>query len=314
MKGNPISPAVLSALVLLVSPVFAQLPKSNTGVSRMVITALATHGSAVPSIPKEDVLVMEGNTRDKVADWQAAQGDHAGLELFFLIDDSSSTTLGSQLQDIRKFILAQPPSTQIGVAYMRNGGAQILQRLTADHNEAAKALRLPSGVPGVNASPYFSLSDLIKKWPGSINRREVFMITDGIDRYYSGVQQDPYVDAAISDAQRSGVIVYSVYFPGTGFVDRSYWRTWWGQIYLSQTSDRTGGNAYYIGFNGAPVSLAPYLDDVGQRLDHQYWLAFLPKAQKKASLQPVRVRTEAPNAELVSADRAWIPAMPKTSD
>ena len=44
---------------------------------------------------------------------------------------------------------------------MQNGSAQIVQNLTADHPLAAKSVRLPMGIAGVNASPYFSLENLI---------------------------------------------------------------------------------------------------------------------------------------------------------
>ncbi len=39
-------------------------------------------------------------------------------------------------------------------------------------------------------------------------RREVIMVTDGVDRYSGGRfdPEDPYVQAAISDAQKAGVI------------------------------------------------------------------------------------------------------------
>ncbi len=81
---------------------------------------------------------------------------HAALELFILIDDGSTTSLGSQLEDIRKFINAQPASTKVGVAYMRDGMARIVQNLTERSRAAAKALRLPMGMPesmGVHIFP-----------------------------------------------------------------------------------------------------------------------------------------------------------------
>jgi hypothetical protein len=291
-----------------------QVAPSTEVVARLVVTAVAQHGAAPPMIAQNDVMVYEGHDRDKIADWVPAQGDHAGLQLFLLIDDSSATSLGSQLQDIRKFILAQPASTGVGVAYMQNGTAQVLQDLTADHAAAAKALRLPTGSPGANSSPYFSVNDLIKKWPGTTDRREVLMLTDGVDRYWGSGLNDPYVESAIDAAQRGGILIFSIYTPREGAGEQSYWRNWWGQNYMSELSDRTGGQSYYIGFSGAPPSLVPFLDDVARRLAHQYWLAFFPKPQKKAGLQPVRVTTEVPKVELVSTDRAYVPASSKAPE
>ena len=146
---------------------------------------------------------------------------------------------------------------------MQDGIARIEQNLTSDHAQAAKALRLPMGMRGANGSPYFSLSDLIKRWPESTARREVLMVSDGIDRYYgSGDLDDPYLDEAIDDAQRAGILVSAIYTPGVGHFGHSYWQTYWGQLYLAQLADKTGGEAYYIGFNGPPVSFAPYLEDL----------------------------------------------------
>jgi len=100
-------------------------------------------------------MVHQGKDRDQVTDWTPAQGDRAALELFILIDDEANTSLGSQLEDIRQFINAQPPSAKIGVAYMQNGIARVAQAPTSDHPQAAKALRLPLGASGANASRIF---------------------------------------------------------------------------------------------------------------------------------------------------------------
>ena len=104
---------------------------------------------------RDDVMVYEGHDRDRVTAWVPLQGDHAGLEFFILLDDSSSVSLGSQLEDLRQFINAQPPTTKIGIAYMQNGTAQVVQNLTSDHAAAAKALRLPMGNPGASRESVF---------------------------------------------------------------------------------------------------------------------------------------------------------------
>ena len=256
-------------------------------------------------------MVYEGHDRDRVTDWVPAQGDHAALEFFILIDDGASISLGSQLDDLRQFINGQPATAKIGIAYMQNGMADVLQNPTSDHAAAAKALRLPQGIVGADASPYFSLQDLIKRWPQTTARREVFMVTDGVDWFGGSMAEDPYVDAAIADAQRAGVVVFDIYMPGRGHAAHSYWRYYWGQIYLSQVAEETGGEAYYIGFTGAPVTFAPYLEGVANRLNSQYFLGFLAKPEKKAGMRRIRLRTEVPNAELVAAPQVYVPATPQ---
>ena len=288
----------------------AQQPPAETGVSvKVVVTAEPQRGSDVPALDAKDVMVHEGKDRDQVTDWVPAQGEHAGLELFILLDDSSAQSVSTKFDDIRKFIDGQPNSTLIGVAYMRNGAAQIEQKLTGDQRLAAKALRIPLGIMGLNASPYFALSDLVKHWPKSTDRREVLMVSDGIDLYYGiGDLQDPYLSAAIDDAQRAGVVVSAIYSPGAGHFGHSYWQTYWGQLYLAELADRTGGESYYIGLTGPPVAFTPYLNEFANRLNHQYMLTFLAKPEKKAGLRRVKITTEVPNVQLVAADHVYVPA------
>jgi hypothetical protein len=216
-----------------------------------------------------------------------------------LLDDSSRGNLGLQLSDIRSFLSGLPPTAQVAIGYMRNGTPNLEQNFTNDHALAAKALRLPQGIPGGNGSPYFCISDLVRHWPRGNNeaRREVIMVTDGVDRY-SGARFDPenpYVRAATSDAQKAGVIIYSIYYRGAGRFDRSLAVTDGGQNYLTQISSDTGGKVYLEGF-GNPVSFSPFLSDIQRKLQNQYELTFVSTA--KPGLQPIRVKTNQPNTSL----------------
>src|SRR6266850_7434758 len=93
------------ALALAVPSIAAQQQPPLPGVPvQMVVTVEARHGSDVPAINREDVMVYEGHDRDQVTDWVPLQGSKAGLELFLLIDDASNTSLDSQLEDLRRFI------------------------------------------------------------------------------------------------------------------------------------------------------------------------------------------------------------------
>jgi hypothetical protein len=289
--------------------IYAQTAPANGVEVHVIVTVEARHGAEVPAVSREDVMVSEGHDRDPVTQWTPAQGDHAALELFLLIDDSSNITLGTQLDDLRKFINGQPASAKIGVGYMQNGMARIVQELTADHEQAAASLRLPIGRDSGEASPYFSLGDLIKRWPASAARREVLMVSNGIDLYYGQNDlQDPYLTAAIEEAQRAGIVVSAIYTPAAGHVGHSFWLNYWGQLYLAQLAQKTGGESYSIGLAGAPVSFVPFLEDVTQRLNHQYLLTFLAKSPKKSGFQRVKIKTEVPNADLVAPEEVWVPA------
>jgi hypothetical protein len=300
----------MTMAVVAISTVFAQQnPNTNGTPVHMVVTVEAHHGSDIPTLNREDVNVYEVKERDQVLDWVPAQGDHAGLELFILVDDSSSQSLDTQLSDIKKFISAQPATAKIGVAYMQNGIARIEQNLTDDHDRAAKAIRLPKGYFGADASPYFSLSDLAKHWQQDGTRHEVLMVTNGFDPYYGiGDMLDPYLAAAIEDCQKAGILVSAIYAPSAGHTGHSYWLNYWGQLYLARLAEETGGEAYYIGFVGPAVDFAPYLTDLAGRLNHQYLLTFLAKPQKKSGMQRIKLRTEVHNVDLVSANGVFVPA------
>jgi hypothetical protein len=299
------------SLAVWASAAATQEASPSNGVPvHMVVSVEARHGGNVPTVDREDVMVYQGRDRDKVTGWVPLQGDRAGLQLFVLIDDASNVSLGSQLEDIRQFINALPATTSVGVAYMQNGSAQVAQSLTSDHALASKALRLPLGIAGVNASPYFSLSDLIKRWPENATRREVLIVSDGVDRSWGSGPDDPYVESLIGQAQRAGIIIFAIYTPGIGHYGHSFWRIWWGQNYLDRVADESGGEAYYIGFYGPPVTYTPYLDDLSQKLNDQYLLTFVAKPEKKAGMQPVKLVTETTNAQLVSEDHVYVPAAP----
>ena len=126
--------------------------------------------------------MKQGKTFLKVNQLIPAQGDNAALQLFILIDDALGSGVGKNLNDIRDFINAQPASTMIAVGYMANATIQVAQDFTADHALVVKALRLPRGSLSTIDSPYLSLISLVKRWPQKNVRREVLMVTDGLDR------------------------------------------------------------------------------------------------------------------------------------
>ena len=263
------------------------------------MTAETKAAEGVTTIPRQSISVYENRKLLDVSGWTPLRGARSGLQLVVLLDDSSRGNLGLQLNDIRSFLSGLPPTVQVAIGYMRNGTPNLVQNFTNDHAQAAKALRLPQGIAGGNGSPYFCLSDLVKRWPGGNNnvRREVIMVTDGVDRYSGGRfdPENPYVRAATSDAQKAGVIVYSIYYRGAGRFDRSALATDGGQNYLTQISGDTGGKVYLEGF-GNPVSFAPFLSDIQRKLQNQYELTFVSTA--KPGLQPVRVKTNQPNTRL----------------
>jgi hypothetical protein len=302
----------------------------STAQVHMVITDQAfSDSSEVPALRPENVQVKQGKSVLKVDQLIPAQGDNAALQLFILIDDTCDPGIGTNLNDIRDFINAQPASTLVGVAYMANATIQITQNFTADHALAAKALRLPQGRLSAMDSPYLSLISLIKGWPQQKVRREVLMVSDGIDRLRGERSSlypvrvgpglgtapasstmptiSPDADTASTNSQRYGVIVHSIYATGAGRLGRNAWEAQLGQSGIAKIADETGGEYFALGTQNA-VSFKPYLERLQRIFDNQYYLVFQAVPGKKDSLQRVKISTEAANVEIAAADNVWVPA------
>jgi hypothetical protein len=309
---------------------------SSTIQVHMVITDEAVRDdSEVPILRPENVQVKQGKTSLKVDHLIPARGDNAALQLFILIDDTCDTGIGNSLNDLRDFINAQPATTVVGVAYMSNASIQIAQNFTADHAAAAKAIRLPRGNLSAMDSPYLSLISLIKGWPEQKVRREVLMVSDGIDRLRSdpttraayspsygratrapmpassmstGMSTiSPDADTASTTAQRYGVIVHGIYATGAGRMGRNAWEAQLGQGGVGKIADESGGEYYSLGTQNL-VSFKPYLDRLQRVLENQYYLVFGVVPKNKAGLQRVRISTESPGFEIAAADNVWVPA------
>ncbi|HWW97939.1 MAG TPA: hypothetical protein VNY74_09580 [Edaphobacter sp.] len=221
-----------------------------------------------------------------------------GAQVALLIDDGLRTSIGSELNNLKAFLTSLPQGTEVFVGFMQNGrvvSANDMTGFTTNRAAAAQSLRLPLGLPGASASPYFCLSDFVKNWPSNAENqsglssqqpthkaRIVLMITNGVDPYNGSTsitnQDSPYVASAIADAQRAGVPVYSIYYSDAGF--RRNRGSFSGQSYLLQVAQETGGETYYQG-TGSPVSLVPFLKQFQNALAETYVATFPVEGNKK---------------------------------
>jgi hypothetical protein len=118
---------------------------------------------------------------------------------------------------------------------------------------------------------------------------------------------NPDIDTAAAVAQRTGTMIHSIYYPG---VRHRHWNFWYagnGQNGLAKLSDRTGGESYFIGWP-APVSFAPYLNQLQKVLDNQYLLTFHATPGNKSELQYVKVSTNVAGVNLGAPIAVWLPA------
>src|ERR1700689_4327879 len=169
----------LLASLLLLSLIFftPRLPRAEpqAGASKVpvttVVTVLGPNYTAPPALGKTDVVVRTNKkVREDVVGWDAAQGEKSGLELAIVIDDLVS--IGNQLDDLRKFILAQSKGTSVGVFYANNGVTQAVAPFSTDHDPVAKKVRTTIGRAGPSTSIFLSLMDVMSRWHPSGAARE----------------------------------------------------------------------------------------------------------------------------------------------
>jgi hypothetical protein len=316
-KLNRISSGLLAGCLMASLPFLSVSSFAQSGVqAQTVVTVMPKSGDQTLTIPEAQVKAIVGGKSVKITDWTPLRGDRAGLQIVILIDGSARSGLSLQYKDLESFVKTLPEGAEVGVAYMQNGRAVMAQNITPDRNLAASAFRLTTGIPGGSASPYFCLSDLVKHWPSSstTDRREVLMITDGVDLYYgrSYDPSDPYVQAAITDAQKQGIIVHSIFYRNTGRFDNSQWTEAGAQSYLLLVSQGTGGRAYWQGF-GNPVSFAPFLDDLSTRLKNQYELGILARPANKTQLQTLKLKVSAPKVNVDAPQNILVPGSESAS-
>lgn len=265
--------------------------------SPVIVTADAK-GAQSAAITSHDIIARVNNQPVAVTSWHALRDDPAGLELWILIDDGTNSRIGSQFGDLRDFIRQQPPQIKVAIGYMQYGTVKTVQKPTTDHEAAVKAIRLPSGIPGISASPYIALADFLHKLPvAPAQPREVIFISSGIDPYYGPGPQNPYLENAIQDSQKAGVPVHTIYFSGDGRVGRRFRQINWGQNDLSQLSDETGGRFYWEGESN-PVALKPFLDDLNRRFAEQYVMQ-VDISSARPGFERLNLKTESPRIRLV---------------
>jgi hypothetical protein len=275
--------------------------------------ALVAFDSKTPvsPTPKDLTIKVDGRSTNLL---NFAHVPPNGAQVALLIDDGLRTSIGGELNNLRSFITSLPQGTEVFVGFMQNGRvvpANNMPGFTADRAAAAQSLRLPMGLRGASASPYFCLSDFVKNWPSQAENQSgpqsqqpthkahiVLMITNGVDPYNGSTsitnQDSPYVASAVTDAQRAGVPVYSIYYNDAGF--RGGRGSFSGQSYLLQVAQGTGGEAYYQG-TGSPVSLAPFLKQFQNALAETYVATFPVEANNK-KMVALKVSTNLPKTKV----------------
>ena len=297
-----------AAALLVAAPIFAQ-----EGQGQALLTVLPHGKDATATLTQQDISLKINGKEANITRLKTLRDPGDRLEVIVMLDSGARTSIGTQLSDVADFIKSLPPNAKAGVAYMDLGVAKMAGPLTTDHAAAAKGLHLPIGISGEDASPYFCLSDLAKHWPSNDTgaRREVVMISDGIDYYEPHFDpEDPYMEASITDSVRAGVVVYSIFWENKGFMDRTMYGNDSGQNLLMEVTQATGGNSYWEGL-GNPVSFQPYFKDLLRRFQNQYELTFTAPLKNKPQVADMKLNSKGVPGKVVSPQQVYVGRIPE---
>lgn len=303
MKNADRAVLMVAAALLMAVQAFAQ-GDGGTGQGRAVLTVFAKHSEVAPTITQRDVSVRVNGKDANVTGWAPFKGADDSLELVVLID-SGARNLGRQFEEVTHFIQSQGPNAKLAVGYMENGRAVLSGALSADHQQVASQLHLSGGPI---SSPYFSLSDLARNWPSQDRkaRREVVVLADGIDPNNPRFDvDDPYVQAAINDSVRAGLVVYTVYWRGSDRSNVDANTVNGGQSLLGELTQATGGMSYASGAEN-PVSFQPFLADLMRRLASQYALDFSARLDRKPMIESLKVKIEGLGLQVTAPEQVFV--------
>jgi hypothetical protein len=269
-----------------------------------VVTVLGPSFTAPPPVGKDDVIVHLKNQRADVTAWNPAQGDRSELHLAILIDDG--VNLGPHLSELRHFVATEPSSASIGIFYASNGMTITAVPFSTNHEMVAGKVRVTLGPENSSTSVYLSLIDVMRKMQSLTGRREILLISDGHDPL-RGDLEDPDVDRVISSAQKSGIVIHTLYAT-VGRRSRGMFRQNLSQSNLIKVSSGSGGQSFFQGFN-TPVSFTPFLDKLDTVLQNQYFLTFAtpPSAKKKGEFRNLKVATEQRNVAITAQSQVFVP-------
>ncbi len=311
-KGFTFGLSVALLALLSGGAAVAQAPAQEGVPVRITVTATSREkGQEPPHLAKEDFLVYQSHERRPVLSAVAQQGADNKLDLYIVVDEAIQSDVSLNFRDISAFVRELPSTARVAVLYARNGTVVPGHELTDDREAAVKALRLPLGRIEAGGGIYLSLADFAKHLPPAPDRRSaILFLSSGID-LFRGVQDsypanNPDFEEAVNRLNRSGVTVYTIYVTPAAHFARNLFLVNNGQACLSLLADETGGEAYFQGFE-TPISMQPFLEEMGRHLDHQYLVTFAAKPAKKSRYESIRVTTEVSGVDVTGPGEVYVP-------
>jgi len=107
--------------------------------------------------------------------------------------------------------------------------------------------------------------------------------------------------------KKQNINVWTIYAPDAGHRGRGFFLATRAQSNLSELSDATGAESFYLG-TGAPVTIKPYLDELAMHLSNQYLLTFNASGGPKGRFTRAKVSTELGYVEFTHASQVFLAA------
>ncbi len=276
-KRNP-GVVVFALLSLSLNPfVFGQDGKPRGPVKPVTVpVTIRIRDSKPVEMRIVDYLLREDGEMQTIL--SARTPSDSPLTLALLLQDDLESSVSVEARNIAAFIRNQPGDTRVMVGYIRSGTLDVRRKFTVDLDRAAQSVRPPQGLASSGPfNPFVEVVEGLKRFDSQpLGRRAMILVSDGIDVSRgvdsSSATQSIDLQRAITEAQRRGVAIYSIFVPAAATASAS--QSLNGQSCLERLSSETGGRAFFQG-TSAPVSFQPFLTQIDSLLGKQMALTYM---------------------------------------
>lgn len=279
---------LLNALLLTVACytgfVFSQnKPKLNSknqsaiGREMTILVTAYPHGErqrqTVANLQKSDFAVLENKRSQRII--SVKNPIEAPINLAIVVQDNLDQSLNREINTLKNFIQSLPEGSRVMTAYLTNGGAIVTQELTTNRSQVADSLRIIRGVSFPSTfSPYDGVQTVLKHFEDkTVGRKMILVISDGLDLSNGFNYASPFfsisLNKAISEAQRRGIAISTIYTPSEDRKPYGRFAVNYGQGSLNRLADESGGESYFSSLD--LINFSPYLEEFKETFPRQ-WL------------------------------------------
>jgi VWFA-related protein len=240
-----------------------------------------------------DFIVLEEKQRQQILSVKRAS--EAPMSVAVLMQDDLASHVNNEIQCIKDFIRQLPEGSQVMVAYITTGALRVTQDFTTDRARAADSMRVIVGSRSASTySPYIEVTEAIRRFDKQpMGRRIILLVADGLDLSsgYRGASPlfSPYLEQAISEAQRRSVAIFPFFAPTSGLLRWDRIAVNYGQGSLNRLADETGGEGFFTGTD--LVSFDPYFKELNELFDRQ-WLITYRSSNTGKGFRKIEVTTD----------------------